>query len=323
MVPFREQFNKSFALLAEVCDRTVGKANHAYYETSWYFTEKYSNIAGWYAYRNVAEYRRLANERYWEMQTNAPVVTTRSEWDSRPGGWPVEWFTSVRMSEIENEVMLSFLAAEHDPQSVLYTTVNAAMDRVPAANWRQSVQEWRWRAETRARGYSSVDVWNVDSWVHKTLPAALTEFADTFHAENPALALNVEEAAYRVGWGGKGKDFTDFPSSNMPFRHALYDLVEEAYGWLADNAEELFLPDDETAAPVREWASTFAHLLRKMRAGSCSWPGEARGYASPQEWDWELERLAEHAEMYAKTGEAENLATVFNWLGKKVWQLWD
>ena len=122
------------------------------------------------------------------------------------------------------------------------------MDRVPAANWNSPVRSGGGGQRHLSR-YSSVDVWNVDSWVSKLFPQ-LTEICGQFPRGESRTGRQCGRSEPRVRWGGRGKILrTSRPAICLP--PCLYDLVEEAYGWLADNAEELFLPDDETVSTVR------------------------------------------------------------------------
>lgn len=307
------------ARLVGLCEETANHAVRLYGDVSWHIAEKHDSEVTWRAYQDNPEYRLLANKYHWDVHTSAPIARTRDEWEARPHDRFPGFAPVTRLDMIEEETAG---VVARSGTGMFLAAARAFVDAVPAGVLREKMCAGRCWMEEQARGYSHLHVWNVDTWVHRTLPTAIRAHTNTLWLADMSLANNAEEAAYRIGWGAKAKDYSLIGDEGA-FPQPLHNLVREAYQWLADNAEEVFPKGEPAPASMVEWASLFAALLRKMRAGSHAWPGEAQGYATPEEWDWELDRLAERADMYAKTGEAGELAHIFGWLGKEVWLLWD
>lgn len=181
------------------------------------------------------------------------------------------------------------------------------------------------KAETAATGRSRSDYWAVDEWVGRTLPDVLLAVSKSLPY---LLASAVEDVAPRLNLL-KNEDIIITDDERFARQYGVRSpdllnatIIDTSFAWLADAAPAI-LAEDPTGA-ARAWFGTLAAVLHDLHTNLHGYPYNHPDYPEPDDWAYDIARLAETAEMYEKTGDPVFAAEVFAWFSTgKIRLLWD
>lgn len=171
--------------------------------------------------------------------------------------------------------------------------------------------------ETRTYGYSTMDWWNLNTWLAATLATELETFAYETYTLPEDVVAGLIIASARIEMYPKALDVGIFEWRTCWEEDSLLNVSKKGFEWLIDNFTVLAKKDNF----LKTWTGLCANILTDLANNAHGYPvNYTDGYEG---WVADLRNVSELFKQYSEEGDAEAGLEAFRWVLENIDTLWD